>query len=64
VTDDRQKLMSDYLQALVRRDDISRYFTSDVVWRTMETGEEVVGAQLSPTTSASFTRCCLTRNHA
>jgi len=44
VTDDRQKLMSDYLEALVRRDDISRYFTSDVVWRTMETGEEVVGA--------------------
>jgi len=44
VTGDRQKLMSDYLEALVRRDDISRYFASDVVWRTMETGEEVVGA--------------------
>ena len=41
---DRQKLMSDYLDALVRRDDITPYFAPDVVWRTMETGEEVVGA--------------------
>jgi predicted ester cyclase len=44
MTDDRQKLMDDYLDALVRREDISSYFTPDVVWRTMETGDEVVGA--------------------
>ena len=41
---DRQKLMDDYLDALLRRDDISPYFTRDVLWRTMETGDEVVGA--------------------
>jgi predicted ester cyclase len=44
VTSDRQTLMSDYLDALVHGKDISGYFTRDVVWRTMETGEEVVGA--------------------
>ncbi|MCW2810306.1 MAG: hypothetical protein JWP61_764 [Friedmanniella sp.] len=41
---DRQQLMTDYVAALQRRGDITPYFAPDVVWRTMETGEEVVGA--------------------
>ena len=44
MSDDRQKFMNSYIEALIRRDDISPYFAADVVWRTMETGEEVVGA--------------------
>ncbi len=44
MTADRQKLMDDYIEALRRGGDISGFFAPDVVWRTMETGEEVVGA--------------------
>ena len=47
---DRQQLVDDYLDALLRRDDISPYFTPDVLWRTMETEADFVGGtpQSSP----------------
>jgi ketosteroid isomerase-like protein len=45
MTDNRQTLMRGYVDAVVDRRDLSPYFAPDVVWRTMETGEEVVGAE-------------------
>jgi len=45
MTDDRQIFMQSYVDAVVERRDLAPYFAPDVVWRTMETGEEVVGAE-------------------
>jgi hypothetical protein len=45
MTDDRQTHMRNYVDALRERREIAPYFAPDIVWRTMETGEEVVGAE-------------------
>jgi predicted ester cyclase len=45
MTDDRQTFMRSYVDAVVERRDLAPYFAPEVVWRTMETGEEVVGAE-------------------
>jgi ketosteroid isomerase-like protein len=39
------RLIEDYLDALVQRRDFARYFAEDVVWTTIETGEEVRGRE-------------------
>jgi predicted ester cyclase len=36
-------VMDEYLQALLHGSDFGRFFAPDVVWTTMETGEEVRG---------------------
>jgi ketosteroid isomerase-like protein len=41
--DTTRQVMDDYLHALLDGADFSRFFAPDVVWTTMETGEEVRG---------------------
>ena len=36
-------VMDQYLEALIHGSDFGRFFAPDVVWTTMETGEEVRG---------------------
>ncbi len=36
-------LVDDYLQALRSRGDFAQYFTDDVVWTTIDTGEQITG---------------------
>jgi ketosteroid isomerase-like protein len=43
--DTTRQVMDDYLHALLDGSDYSRYFAPDVVWTTMETGEEVRGRE-------------------
>ena len=38
-----QDVMQAYLAALVDRADFGRFFAPDVRWRTMETGDQIVG---------------------
>ena len=38
-----RKTMTDYFAAMVERRDFSQFFTADVVWTTMETGEQIRG---------------------
>jgi len=40
-----ERVMRDYLEALLRRGDFGRFFTDDVLWTTMETGEEIRGRE-------------------
>jgi ketosteroid isomerase-like protein len=35
--------MREYLEALLARGDFGRFFTDDVLWTTMETGEQIRG---------------------
>ncbi len=37
--------MNGYLDALLQRGDFGRFFTEDVLWTTMETGEELRGRE-------------------
>ena len=37
------RIMKGYFEALMNKGDFSEFFTEDVVWTTMETGEEVKG---------------------
>jgi predicted ester cyclase len=43
--DDTRTVMEDYLGALLSGADFERFFAPDVVWTTMETGEEVRGRE-------------------
>jgi predicted ester cyclase len=43
--DDTRTVMEGYLGALLGGTDFDRFFAPDVVWTTMETGEEVHGRQ-------------------
>src|SRR5687768_9124604 len=36
-------VMDQYLEALIHGSDFARFFAPDIVWTTMETGEEVRG---------------------
>jgi len=38
-----ERVMRDYLEALLSRGDFGRFFTDDVLWTTMETGQEIRG---------------------
>lgn len=40
-----QKIMDGYAEALLSGGDFGRYLTEDVVWTTMETGDEVRGRE-------------------
>jgi ketosteroid isomerase-like protein len=40
-----RQLFQDYLEALVLREDFARFLTDDVVWTTVETGEQITGRQ-------------------
>jgi ketosteroid isomerase-like protein len=42
-TSDTQNTMNDYLEALVQGGDFGSFFADDVVWTTMETGDEIRG---------------------
>ena len=44
-TDLSTRLIDDYLHALGHRGDFAAYFTDDVVWSTIDTGEEVHGRE-------------------
>jgi len=37
------QVMNDYLDALLKQEDFSRFFADEVVWTTTETGDEVRG---------------------
>lgn len=39
------RTMNAYLDTLVQRGDFGQYFTEDVVWTTVETGEEIYGRE-------------------
>jgi ketosteroid isomerase-like protein len=39
------QVMNDYLEALVKRGDFARFFADQVLWTTMETGDEVRGRE-------------------
>jgi steroid delta-isomerase-like uncharacterized protein len=41
--DTTKRIMDAYLDALLARGDFARYFTPDVLWTTMETGETMTG---------------------
>jgi predicted ester cyclase len=43
--DDTRTVMQGYLQALLDRGDFARFFAPDVIWTTMETGEQVHGRE-------------------
>ena len=38
-----ERVLREYLDALLARGDFARFFTDDVLWTTMETGEEIRG---------------------
>jgi predicted ester cyclase len=40
-----ERVMRDYLEALLSRGDFGRFFTDDVLWTTMETGQEIRGRE-------------------
>src|SRR4051795_3678187 len=40
-----ERVMREYLEALLSRGDFGRFFTDDVLWTTMETGEEIRGRE-------------------
>ncbi len=37
------RVLREYLEALLARGDFARFFSEDVLWTTMETGEEIRG---------------------
>ena len=39
------KLINSYLQTLLNGGDFAQYFSDDVVWTTMETGDQVLGRE-------------------
>jgi steroid delta-isomerase-like uncharacterized protein len=43
--DGTTRTVNAYLDALVQRGDFAQYFTEDVVWTTVETGEEIRGRE-------------------
>ena len=43
--DSTSQVMNEYLDALLKREDFSRFFDDDVVWTTTETGEQVRGRE-------------------
>jgi len=43
--DTTHQLFQDYVDALLVRSDFSRFFTEDVVFTTVETGEQITGRQ-------------------
>ena len=43
--DATKQTMDSYLEALMSRGDYSRFFTDDVRWTTVESGEQIVGRQ-------------------
>jgi ketosteroid isomerase-like protein len=40
-----ERVLREYLEALLSRGDFGRFFTDDVLWTTMETGQEVRGRE-------------------
>jgi ketosteroid isomerase-like protein len=38
-----ERVMREYLEALLARGDFGRFFTDDVLWTTMESGEQIRG---------------------
>jgi predicted ester cyclase len=40
-----ERVMRDYLEALLSRGDFGRFFTDDVLWTTMEAGQEIRGRE-------------------
>jgi steroid delta-isomerase-like uncharacterized protein len=40
-----ERVLREYGEALLSRGDFSRFFTDDVVWTTMETGDEIRGRE-------------------
>jgi steroid delta-isomerase-like uncharacterized protein len=44
-TEITERLMREYLEALLSRGDFGRFFTEDVLWTTMETGQEIRGRE-------------------
>jgi len=44
-TETTERVMREYLEALLSRGDFERFFADDVLWTTMETGEEIRGRE-------------------
>jgi predicted ester cyclase len=44
-TETTERVMREYVDALLSRGDFERFFTDDVLWMTMETGEEIRGPE-------------------
>ena len=44
-TETSERVMREYLDALLSRGDFGRFFTDDVLWTTMETGEQIRGRE-------------------
>ena len=44
-TETSERVMREYLEALLARGDFGRFFTDDVLWTTMETGEQIRGRE-------------------
>jgi predicted ester cyclase len=40
-----ERVLREYIEALVSRGDFGRFFTDDVLWTTMETGQEIRGRE-------------------
>ena len=40
-----ERVMNEYLEVLLSRGDFGRFFTDDVLWTTMETGQEIRGRE-------------------
>ena len=40
-----ERVMRDYLEALLSRGDFGRFFNDNVLWKTMETAEEIRGRE-------------------
>lgn len=44
-TETSERVMREYLEVLLSRGDFGRFFTDDVLWTTMETGEQIRGRE-------------------
>ena len=44
-TETSERVMREYLDVLLSRGDFGRFFTDDVLWTTMETGEQIRGRE-------------------
>jgi predicted ester cyclase len=44
-TDTTERVLREYVEALLSRGDFARFYSDDVLWKTMETGQEIRGRE-------------------